>query len=274
MRRDDLDALLAEQIAYYRARAGEYDRTSPLAYDVDVRGELAAALEAFAPRGEVLELACGTGEWTAELARHATRLTAVDASPEMLALNHHRVGAANVRYLPADLFAWTPPARYDVVFFSAWLTHVPPQRFDTFWALVAACLNDQGRVFVIDELPAVAAHERVIADAPAPSVERELETGARYRTVESVLRPGHADSEAGRTRVEGGDPNHRLAVLLRHRPPHQRSSPRWRQGAVIGGHAGHNSTGVRAACLATTRAGRLAVGRDCQHIRRTIGQLV
>lgn len=189
MRRDDLDALLAEQIAYYRARASEYDRTSPLAYDPDVRGELAAALEAFAPRGEVLELACGTGEWTAELARHATRLTAVDASPEMLALNRHRVGAANVRYLQADLFAWTPPAHYDVVFFSAWLTHVPPQRFDTFWALVAGCLNDQGRVFMIDELPAVAAHERVIADAPAPSVERDLETGARYRTVKAFYAP-------------------------------------------------------------------------------------
>jgi trans-aconitate methyltransferase len=189
VRRDDLDALLAEQIAYYRARAGEYDRTSPLTYDADARGELAAALEAFGPSGEVLELACGTGEWTVELVRHATRLTAVDASPEMLALNRHRVGAANVRYLQADLFAWTPPARYDVVFFSAWLTHVPPRRFDAFWALVAACLNDQGRVFVIDELPAEAAHERVIADAPAPSVERELETGARYRTVKAFYAP-------------------------------------------------------------------------------------
>jgi trans-aconitate methyltransferase len=189
VRRDDLDALLAEQIAYYRARAGEYDRTNPLAYDADSRGELAAALEAFAPRGEVLELACGTGEWTVELARHATRLTALDASPEMLTLNRHRVGAANVRYLQADVFAWTPPARYDVVFFSAWLTHVPPQRFDAFWALLATGLNGQGRVFVIDELPAVAAHERVIADAPAPSVERELETGTRYRTVKTFYAP-------------------------------------------------------------------------------------
>jgi demethylmenaquinone methyltransferase/2-methoxy-6-polyprenyl-1,4-benzoquinol methylase len=189
VQRDDLDALLAEQVAYYRARAGEYDRTSPITYDDPARSELAAALAAFAPYGEVLELACGTGQWTVELARHATRVTAVDASPEMLALNHHRVGAANVRYLQADLFAWTPPARYDVVFFSAWLTHVPPQRFDAFWALVAACLNDRGRVFVIDELPAVAAHERVIADAAAPSVERELETGARYRTVKAFYAP-------------------------------------------------------------------------------------
>src|SRR5947209_5174278 len=79
---DDLDALLAEQTAYYRARAGEYDETS--AFDAAARADLVAALEDFAPRGHVLELACGTGQWTGELAKHADQVTAVDAAPEML----------------------------------------------------------------------------------------------------------------------------------------------------------------------------------------------
>jgi len=74
----------------------------------------------------------------------------------MLALNQERIGRADVRYLQADLFAWTPPERYDVVFFSAWLSHVPPQSFEDFWALVAACVTDDGRVFLIDDLPTVA----------------------------------------------------------------------------------------------------------------------
>jgi demethylmenaquinone methyltransferase/2-methoxy-6-polyprenyl-1,4-benzoquinol methylase len=116
-------------------------------------------------------------------------LTAVDVAPEMLALNEQRVGAADVHYLQVDLFAWTPEQRYDVVFFSAWLSHVPPQSFEAFWALVAGCLNDGGRVFVIDELPAVATHEQPIADAPAPAVERRLTTGARYRTVKAFHAP-------------------------------------------------------------------------------------
>ncbi|MGA2006557.1 MAG: class I SAM-dependent methyltransferase [Solirubrobacteraceae bacterium] len=184
---DQLDALLAEQTAYYRARAAEYDETS--GWDAGCRAELVAAVETFAPRGRVLELACGTGEWTVELARHASQLTAVDASPEMLALNRERVGCADVRYLQADLFAWTPSERHDVVFFSAWLSHVPPQRFESFWALVAGCLNDVGRVFLIDELPAVAAHERLLTDAPAPAVERRLTTGAQYRAVKVFYAP-------------------------------------------------------------------------------------
>jgi demethylmenaquinone methyltransferase/2-methoxy-6-polyprenyl-1,4-benzoquinol methylase len=184
---DELDSLLAEQVAYYRARAREYDATH--AFDAASRARLLDALRAFAPRGRVLELACGTGQWTAELARYASVLTAVDASPEMIALNRARVPHDNVRYVEADLFAWSAPERYDVVFFSVWLSHVPPQRFEGFWTLVADCLNETGRVFVIDELPAVAAHERWNSGAIAPVVERALSTGARYRAVKVLHDP-------------------------------------------------------------------------------------
>jgi trans-aconitate methyltransferase len=113
----------------------------------------------------------------------------VDASPEMIALNRARVRQDNVHYVEADLFAWSAAERYDVVFFSTWLSHVPPQRFEGFWALVADCLNEKGRVFFIDELPAVAAHERWIADAIAPVVERPLTTGARYRAIKVLHDP-------------------------------------------------------------------------------------
>jgi SAM-dependent methyltransferase len=183
----ELDSLLAEQVAYYRARACEYDATH--AFDAASRAKLIDVLRAFAPRGRVLELACGTGQWTAELATHASFLTAVDSSPEMIALNRARVPQDNVRYVEADLFAWSPPERYDVVFFSVWLSHVPPQRFEAFWALVADCLKENGRVFLIDELPAVAAHEHWISSAIAPVVERPLTTGACYRAIKVLHDP-------------------------------------------------------------------------------------
>jgi SAM-dependent methyltransferase len=182
----ELDSLLAEQVAYYRARAHEYDATH--AFGAASRASLLDALRAFAPRGRVLELACGTGQWTAELARYASLITAVDASPEMIALNRARVPQDNVRYVEAGLCGLAPE-RYDVVFFSTWLSHAPPQRFERCWALVADCLKDNGRVFLIDELPAVAAHERWIADAIAPVVERPLTTGARYRAIKVLHDP-------------------------------------------------------------------------------------
>jgi hypothetical protein len=69
------DDLLAEQVAYYRRRAGEYDET---AYgDLDAaRARITRLLAALRPAGNVLEIACGTGVWTSALAdagrgRHA-----------------------------------------------------------------------------------------------------------------------------------------------------------------------------------------------------------
>src|SRR5579884_3468249 len=94
---DGTAGLLQQQIAYYRARAGEYDEwfLRQGRYDrgpgLNARwfaevDEVRRALDAFAPAGSVLELAAGTGLWTEQLARHAARLTAVDSSPEALAL--------------------------------------------------------------------------------------------------------------------------------------------------------------------------------------------
>ena len=71
--------------------------------------EVEAALERFDARGDVLELACGTGLWTRHLARTATRVTAVDASPEVIELNRARVGDAPVEYVQADIFGLELP---------------------------------------------------------------------------------------------------------------------------------------------------------------------
>lgn len=159
------DELLDEQVAYYRAVAAEYeDHALPLPGGP----ELAEALDAFRPTGSVLELACGPGTWTTHLLRHAADVTAVDASAEMLAIASARVGKQRVRFVSADLFHWRPDRRYDVVFFGFWLSHVPPERFASFWSLVAECLKPDGRVFFVDDgyRPA---DELVEASGPRPS---------------------------------------------------------------------------------------------------------
>jgi SAM-dependent methyltransferase len=156
--------LLSQQVKYYRARAAEYDewflRQGRYDQGPEHRAEwfrevalIEAALRETVPHGDVLELACGTGLWTRHLAQHDSRIVAVDASPEAVAINRGRVGSANVNYVVADVFTWVPPAsRFDVVFFSFWLSHVPPGRFDEFWATVRTALKPQGRAFFIDSL--------------------------------------------------------------------------------------------------------------------------
>ena len=179
------DGLVAEQLRYYRARAAEYDATSYGAVS-DERASVPAIVDRLGISGDVIELACGTGIWTAELVRHATTLTALDGAPEMLDLARQRL-PTGVRFEEADLFEWTPTPSWDVVFFSAWLSHVPTDRFAGFWTSVAAALRPGGRAIALDELPARAFHEDHMQGEVAV---RTLQNGTKHEIVKVFWEPG------------------------------------------------------------------------------------
>lgn len=203
MPQGQIEARLAEQRAYYRARAGEYDDWWLRRGRYD-RGpdhnrrwyaeaeELLEALRAFDPTGQVLELACGTGLWTEQLVRFAERVTAVDASPEMLALARERVGGSRVRYVEADIFSWHSDSLYDVAFFSFWLSHVPPDRFATFWDIVRSCLAPGGRIFFIDSLysETSTATDHRLGEPTAVTTRRQLADGREFDIFKVFYRPG------------------------------------------------------------------------------------
>lgn len=175
--------LLGEQIAYYRALAPDYlDQVLDLP-----GGDFTDVLAAFAPTGSVLELACGPGMWTSQLLRYASDVTAVDASPEMLAIAEARVGEERVRFVQADLFSWRPDRRYDVVFFGFWLSHVPAGRFESFWSMVADCLKPHGRVFFADD--AYRTPAELVEGASSSTIRRQLPDGAAYRLVKVPHQP-------------------------------------------------------------------------------------
>jgi demethylmenaquinone methyltransferase/2-methoxy-6-polyprenyl-1,4-benzoquinol methylase len=196
-----MDPLLDEQIAYYRARAPEYDEwfLRQGRYDLGEeqnarwRGELEEVVRALAslgPRGRVLELAGGTGFWTELLVRTADELTVVDASPESLRINRRRVGDPCVRYLEADLFTWRPDQAYGAVVFAFWLSHVPPERFNGFWDLVASCLAPGGRVLFVDNLnPSSTAHDHRRLQPGEVTVTRALNDGREFRIYKLFYRP-------------------------------------------------------------------------------------
>jgi demethylmenaquinone methyltransferase/2-methoxy-6-polyprenyl-1,4-benzoquinol methylase len=157
------EAGIRQQIDYYRARAGEYDEwflrqgryDRGDAHRAAWFGEVATIEGALAEEGgggNLLELACGTGLWTRHLAATYRSVVALDASPEVIAINRARVSGANVRYVIGDIFAPPLRGRFDMVFFAFWLSHVPKTRFDRFWEAVAQLLRPGGRVFFVDSL--------------------------------------------------------------------------------------------------------------------------
>ncbi len=197
---------IKQQIEYYRARASEYDEwflrqgrynrgEEHKAQWFEEVAQLQKALEDFEPRGDALELACGTGWWTEHLTPYAHSLTAVDASAEVLELNRQRVQSDKVNYVQADLFAWLserqPERKFDTIFFSFWLSHVPPERFDSFWSSLRSWLEPGGRVFLIDSSYEVSstAKDQHLRGPDDSVVTRRLNDGQTFDIVKVFYQP-------------------------------------------------------------------------------------
>lgn len=189
---DRTRALIASQREYYDERAPNYgDASNPDRKTPNIASpELCAALiDEFAPSGDVLELACGPGTFTADLARHARSVTAVDSSPRMLERNAQRVGDPKVTYLCADVFDWMPDRTYDAVFFGCFLSHVPPSSFDGFWERVRAMLAPSGRVAFEDEDDRAASYDDVVDVDGVPVARRTLIDGREFDIVKVFWQP-------------------------------------------------------------------------------------
>lgn len=168
------ESVVAEQIEYYRKRAAEYDDWWERRgrYDVgpDFRkmwrseiGRLRTWAGSLGVAGSVLEVAAGTGIWTARLAALGLEVTALDASPEALRLCRDRVQHGQVRYVVDDVFTWFPDRAYDAIFCGFFLTHVPMNLWAIFWQVMAAALVRDGAFYFIDN-----AHpEHAFAHGPA-----------------------------------------------------------------------------------------------------------
>jgi len=187
---------LQQQIAYYKARASEYDEWFLRQGRYDRGPELnlqwfqeveqvRQAVDQFRPAGRILELACGTGLWTQQLLGHARQITAVDAVPEVLKLNQQRLQSSKVEYVQADIFTWQSKALFDVVFFSFWLSHVPAPLFESFWQMVARAIKPGGRVFFIDSRydPTSTATNQQLGTPQSKTSIRRLNDGQEFKII-------------------------------------------------------------------------------------------
>ncbi|MXX50961.1 MAG: class I SAM-dependent methyltransferase [Chloroflexi bacterium] len=194
-----------EQYEYYRARApefdewfyrtGRYDRgpahTEQWQREVEV---VRRQLHSGARCERILELAPGTGIWTQELAQLGERVTALDASPEMIAINRAKLSADNidnVDYALCDLFEWQPQEQVDMVFFGFWLSHVPADKLTGFLRALRAALKPGGRLFLVDSLAPDQSNPRTGTQSlSADRQQRELKDGRQYEIVKIYYEPG------------------------------------------------------------------------------------
>lgn len=188
-------------VAYYDARAGEYDDwylrrgrySHGAVHDAAWNAELDMAgrwLDGLAWSGEIVELAAGTGWWSPLLASRG-ELSMYDAAEAPLDRARERLLAHGLRAHLHVRDAWAEPdRRVRGLFTGFWLSHIEPGRLPAFLALARRWLEPGGRFAFIDSLPdpASGAVDHV---APADGrAVRRLADGREFTIVKVFHAPG------------------------------------------------------------------------------------
>lgn len=184
-----------DMVAYYRARAAEYERIyNKPERQIDLHRLHVLVQEGF--RGHhVLEVSCGTGYWTESLARVSRSITACDINEEVLAVARNKSwGSACIKFIQAD--SYTLPdfaSRHSAAFSGFWWSHIPKRKLVIFLQGLHARLNHGAKVMFIDN--------RYVAGSSTP-VSRVDEHGDSFQnrrladgSVHEVLKNFPSESE-------------------------------------------------------------------------------
>jgi demethylmenaquinone methyltransferase/2-methoxy-6-polyprenyl-1,4-benzoquinol methylase len=190
----------ADLLAYYEARAPEYDdwylrrgryERGPV-HDAAWNAELDMAgrwLDEQPIHGEIVELAAGTGWWSPLLASKG-ELSLYDGASAPLERARERLVAHQLRAHLHVRDAWAEPDRaVDAVFTGFWLSHVPRARLDEFLGIVRRWLKPGGTFAFIDSLfdPQSSA-----VDHPMPADDtsvRRLDDGREFTIIKVFYEP-------------------------------------------------------------------------------------
>jgi demethylmenaquinone methyltransferase/2-methoxy-6-polyprenyl-1,4-benzoquinol methylase len=148
---------IEEMIAYYERRAVWHDHYMSFT-DHDSMADLLRPIVEFVrplvSGRSVLEIACGTGNWTGLLARFANSVLAVDSSATSLEIARRKLDdCANVTLRRGDAYDLKHPAgRSDVAFAADFLSHVPKERIPQLVESLRQQLAEDALVVSIDML--------------------------------------------------------------------------------------------------------------------------
>jgi demethylmenaquinone methyltransferase/2-methoxy-6-polyprenyl-1,4-benzoquinol methylase len=158
-----------ELVEYYRRRAGEYEAI----YAKPERQADLAVLRKDVPQRlagrRVLEIACGTGYWTALVAPLAASVVATDMAEEPMAIARTKAyPPGRVRFLVADAYKLGDDlGRFDAALAMFWWSHIPLTEIGKFLASLHRRLERGARVVMMDNL--------YIDGSSTPIAERDAE---------------------------------------------------------------------------------------------------
>jgi SAM-dependent methyltransferase len=145
------DTVKTDLAEYYARRAAEYET-------IYARPERQADLAALRERlrsliqgQRVLEIACGTGYWTAQIADAAESVLATDIGTEVIAVAQAKsLPADKVRFALADAFDIAPSGDFTACLAGFWWSHVKREEQGAFLQKLRAAIGKDGLLVMMD----------------------------------------------------------------------------------------------------------------------------
>ncbi|UCE66131.1 MAG: class I SAM-dependent methyltransferase [Candidatus Zixiibacteriota bacterium] len=177
---------------YYDKHAPWHDESMGYSDNIHMEQLLSPIIETLVPHiidRRVLEIACGTGNWTEVLAKRASSVFAIDSSPAVLDIAGKKLEhLKNVTLREADAYILdgiTGP--FDVAFAADWWSHMPKSSIRLFLENLHKRLGTGSRIIFIDmTMREVFENEIVYYDAGGNRVSlRTLPDGSEFEVIKN-----------------------------------------------------------------------------------------
>jgi SAM-dependent methyltransferase len=178
-----------DMAAYYSSYAGAYEQE--VYGNLELQEELAYLHERVREvvlNHHVLEVACGTGYWTAQLAQAAASVLATDINPEMLRIAQAKgLPAKKVRFVLADAFDLQVAGQFTACFAGMWWSHVKRQDQTRFLGQLRARLGKDALLILLDDTYVEDGHTPIArTDLHGNTYQfRTLSDGKRYEVLKN-----------------------------------------------------------------------------------------
>lgn len=99
----------------------------------------------------ILEIGCGCGQMTADMAKYATQIVATDLSLDILEQSRKNISAENIEFIHTpDGTPDLPAKSFDIVIYTLSLHHIPTDRMIDNLCHSGNLLKDNGKIVVVE----------------------------------------------------------------------------------------------------------------------------
>lgn len=140
-------------VKYYKDRAMEYEKIYAKPERQEDLKEASALLQELFRGNAVLEIACGTGYWTEQIAKTANSVIATDINDAVIEISKQKdYGNANVSFEVADIYKLGAAKKNESLFGGFIWSHIPLQGLDRFIDTVNNLVTPGGLVVMMDNM--------------------------------------------------------------------------------------------------------------------------